>query len=237
MKHDEVCALIKQIGIIPAVRVSSADDAHFAAEAVAEGGINIVEMTMTVPRAVDLISHLVRRHPTMVVGAGTVLDTDTARKCVDAGASFITAPGFDNEILQFAAKEMIAVLPGALTPTEVITAWKAGCGFVKVFPCSGLNGLSHIKSLHTSLPQIPLVAAGGVNQETASQYIVAGATAIGVGAELIPTEAIRRRQTKRIKELARRFTKSVKDGRDQVDAWQRSQVAQKYEETEKCEEA
>src|ERR1700690_1536425 len=135
MNKNEVCALIKEIGIIPAIRVSSADDAHFAAEAVAAGGIPIVEMPMTVPRAVDLISHLVRHHPKMVVGAGTVLDTDTARRCVDAGASFLTAPGFDLEIMQFAAREKVAVLPGAMTPTEVVVAWKAGCDFVKVYPC------------------------------------------------------------------------------------------------------
>src|SRR5580704_337953 len=213
MKKEEVCALIREVGIVPAIRVSSADDAHFAAEAVAAGGINIVEMTMTVPRAVDLISHLVRHHPKMVVGAGTVLDTETAHRCLDAGASFITAPGFDIDIVEFAAKENLAVLPGALTPTEVVIAWKAGCDFIKVFPCSGVNGESHIKALHTALPQIPLIAAGGVNQKSASAYIVAGATAIGVGTELIPTESIRRRQADRIQELARRFIKFVKDGR------------------------
>lgn len=236
MKKDEVCALIKEVGIIPAIRVSSPDDAHFAAEAVAGGGINVVEMTMTVPRAVDLISHLVRRHPKMVVGAGTVLDTETAHRCMDAGASFITAPAFDLEIVQFAAKQGLAVLPGALTPTEVLVAWKAGCDFVKVFPCSGVNGQSHIKALHIALPQIPLIAAGGVNQKTAADYIVAGACALGVGAELIPTEAIRRRQTERIHELAHRFSKFVKEGRDRVAAWQRSVATQTYEETEKCEE-
>jgi len=236
MKKEEVCALIREGGIVPAIRVYSADDAHFAAEAVAAGGINIVEMTMTVPRAVDLISHLVRHHPKMVVGAGTVLDTETAHRCLDAGASFITAPGFDIDIVEFAAKENLAVLPGALTPTEVVIAWKAGCDFIKVFPCSGVNGESHIKALHTALPQIPLIAAGGVNQKSASAYIVAGATAIGVGTELIPTESIRRRQADRIQELARRFIKFVKDGRDRVETWKRSVVAQTYEETEKCEE-
>lgn len=236
MNKTEVCALIREIGIIPAIRVSSPDDAHFAAEAVAAGGIPIVEMTMTVPRAVDLISHLVRRHPKMVVGAGTVLDTDTARRCVDAGAHFLTAPGFDLEIMQFAAKEKVAVLPGAMTPTEVIVAWKAGCDFVKVYPCSSVTGKSHIKAIHTALPQIPLIAAGGVTQQTAADYIVAGAAVIGVGADLVPTEAIRRRQTDRIQELARRFLKFVKEGRDRVAAWEQSIVSQTYEETEKCEE-
>src|SRR5271167_1992001 len=120
MNRDEVCARIKEIGILPAIRVSSSEDAHFAVEAVASGGIPIVEITMTVAGAVDLISHLVHHHPKMIVGAGTVLDTETARLCLDAGASFLTAPGFDLKILEFAARENIAVLPGALTPTEVV---------------------------------------------------------------------------------------------------------------------
>src|SRR5271156_6184868 len=125
MKKSEVCDRIKALGIIPAIRVCSAEDAHFAADSVSKGGIPIVEITMTVPEAVELISHLVHHHQKMIVGAGTVLDTETARRCVDAGASFLTAPGLEPAIVEFAAKQDIAVLPGALTPTEVVTAWKA----------------------------------------------------------------------------------------------------------------
>ena len=135
MKKDEVCARIKEIGIIPAIRVSSTDDAHFAIEAVASGGIPIVEITMTVPGAVELISHLVQHHRKTIVGAGTVLKVDIARQCKDAGANFITAPGFNPAIVEFARKEGLAVLPGGLTPTEVVDAWMAGADFVKVFPC------------------------------------------------------------------------------------------------------
>jgi 2-dehydro-3-deoxyphosphogluconate aldolase/(4S)-4-hydroxy-2-oxoglutarate aldolase len=236
MMKEDVCALIARIGVIPAIRVSSAADAHFAATAVARGGIPIVEITLTVPRAVDLIAHLVRHHPNMVVGAGSLVGTEMARQCVDAGASFLTAPGFDLEIVQFAAKEGVAALPGAMTPTEVATAWKAGSDFVKVFPCGGVGGDRHIKALHTSMPQIRMIAAGGVNQQTAADYIVAGATAIGVGAELIPTEAIQRRQADRIQELAHRFLKYVKEGRERVKAWQQSVDDQAFDETEKCEE-
>ncbi len=216
MKKDEVCSLIREIGIIPAVRVSSSEEAHFAAEAVASGGIPIVEITLTTPGAVELIAHLVRYHPDMVVGAGTVLNTETARQCVDAGASFLTAPGFDLAIVEFAAKENLAVLPGALTPTEVVTAWKAGATFVKVFPCAEVGGERYIRALKTSLPQISLIAAGGVNQQTAAKYILSGATAIGVGTELIPTEAIERRQAKRIRELALRFSGFVKEARERM---------------------
>ena len=150
MKKDEVCELIKKVGIIPAIRVSSGDDAHFAAEAVTKGGIPIVEITMTVPGATELIAHLVRYHPKMVVGAGTVCNLETARKCVDAGASFLTAPGFDPAIVEFAAKAEVAVLPGALTPTEVLSAWRAGSDFVKVFPCALVGGDKYIKALKAS---------------------------------------------------------------------------------------
>jgi 2-dehydro-3-deoxyphosphogluconate aldolase/(4S)-4-hydroxy-2-oxoglutarate aldolase len=235
MKKDEVIARIREIAIVPAIRVSSGEDAHFAAEAVTHAGISIVEITMTVPGAVELISHLVRSDPKVIVGAGTVLDTDTARLCVDAGASFLTAPSFDPLIVEFAAKENIVVLPGAMTPTEVVTAWKAGADFIKVFPCAPIGGDKYIKALHASLPQIPLIAAGGVNQQTAANFILSGATAIGIGTELIPTEAIERRQSDRIRELARRFRKLVKDARDEIAEWERSVVVKKYTGTEACE--
>jgi 2-dehydro-3-deoxyphosphogluconate aldolase / (4S)-4-hydroxy-2-oxoglutarate aldolase len=235
MTKDEVCSRIREIAIIPAIRVSSGDDAHFAAEAVTRGGIPIVEITMTVPGAVELMAHLIRSDPKLIVGAGTVLNTDVARVCVDAGVSFVTAPSLNPAIMEFAAKHNVAVLPGALTPTEVVTAWSAGADFVKVFPCGPVGGDAYIKALHASLPQIPLIAAGGVNQQTAARFILSGATAIGVGTELIPTEAIARRQSKRIHELARRFAKLVKDAREQIEAWKRSQVVKEFTGTEKCE--
>jgi 2-dehydro-3-deoxyphosphogluconate aldolase/(4S)-4-hydroxy-2-oxoglutarate aldolase len=237
MTKAEVCSRVREIAIIPAIRVSSGHDAHFAAEAVTRGGIPIVEITMTVPGAVDLISHLARSDPKVVVGAGTVLDTDTARRCLDAGARFLTAPGFNLAIVEFAAKANVVVLPGALTPTEVVAAWSAGADFVKVFPCALVGGERYIKALNTSLPQIPLVAAGGVNQHTAGDFILAGATAIGVGTELVPTEAIEKRQSERIHELARRFAKLVREAREQIEAWKRTVVIKKYTGSEKCEPA
>jgi 2-dehydro-3-deoxyphosphogluconate aldolase/(4S)-4-hydroxy-2-oxoglutarate aldolase len=212
MNKAEVCEQIKKIGIIPAIRVSSAEEAYFAAEAVTQGGIPIVEITMTVPDAVALISHLVQHHEKMIVGAGTVLDTETARKCVDAGASFLTAPSFDPAIVEYAAKANITVFPGALTPTEVAAAWKAGSDFVKVFPCA-LGGPKYITALKTALPQISLIAAGGITQQTAGNFILAGATAIGVGNDLIPSEAIQHREATRIRELAHRFVGFVGDAR------------------------
>ena len=235
MKKDEVSALITKIGVIPAVRVWSGDDAHFAAEAVTHGGIPIVEITMTVPGAVELISHLCNSKGKILVGAGTVLDVDTARKCIDAGARFITAPVFNPEIVEFVAKENVAVLPGALTPTEILTAWNSGADFVKVYPIAPVGGDKYIRSLHTALPLIPLIAAGGVNQQTAASYILAGAIAIGVGTELIPTEAIEKKQSPRIKELARRFTRLVNAARAEIEEWKKSLVIKTYDATEQCE--
>lgn len=234
---EEICARIKEIAIIPAVRIASGDDAHFAAEAVTHAGIPIVEITLTVPGAVELIAHLCHsRSGGVIVGAGTVLDIETARKCLDVGACFITAPTFNPVVVDFVAKQGIAVLPGALTPTEVVTAWSAGADFVKVFPCAPIGGDRYIRALHNSLPQIPLIAAGGVNQQTAAGYILSGATVIGVGHELIPPEAIEKRQSARIKELARRFVRIVKDAREQIEQWQRSLVVKSYTGTEECED-
>jgi 2-dehydro-3-deoxyphosphogluconate aldolase / (4S)-4-hydroxy-2-oxoglutarate aldolase len=217
MNKAETCKLIEQIGIIPAIRVSSAEEAHFAAEAVSSGGIPIVEITLTVPRAVELIAHLSHYHPKMLVGAGTVLTVELAQKALDAGAGFLTSPGLSLKTVEFAARNKIAAIPGALTPSEVIEAWEAGADFVKVFPCVDVGGDRYIRALRSALPQIPLIAAGGVNQQTAEKYILAGATAIGVGSELIPAEAIERRQAKRIKELSLRFAGFVREARERIE--------------------
>ncbi len=215
MEKEKVCAKIREVGIVPAVRTSSAEDACFAAEVVAKSGIPIVEITMTVPGAIDVISHLAKNLPDVIVGAGTLLDLETARLCVDAGVHFLTSPGLDLGIVEFAAKEKMCVMAGALTPTEVITAWKAGSDFVKVFPCAQVGGDSYIRALRGPLPQVPLIAAGGVNQQTAGNFILAGAVAIGIGRELIPKEALQQRQEGRIRELARRFLNFVQTARSQ----------------------
>ena len=235
MEKKEVCALIEKIGIIPSIRSASAEDAHFAAEAVMRGGIPIVEITMTVPGAINVISHLAKFHPQLLVGAGTVMNAETAKQCVGAGARFLTSSGFRPAIVEFAAKEDIAVLPGALTPTEIVTAWEAGSDLVKVFPCSQVGGDGYIKALKTSLPEIPLVAAGGVNQLTAADFILSGACAIGVGSELIPPEALERRQSQRIQELALRFTEFVKQARDKIAAGKKRASRRKSADIAECE--
>ncbi len=218
MKKAEVHARIEEIGIIPAVRVSSAEDARFAAESVTRGGIPIVEITMTVPGALEVISNLVKTNPEMTVGAGSILDIETARRCVDAGAQFLTTDGLVLNVVEFAVKEHIVVFPGVLTPSEVIAAWGAGSDFVKVVPCAAVGGDSYIRSIKAPLPHVPLIAAGGVNQLTALNFVLSGATALGVGRELIPKEAIRLRQADRIVELARRFLSFVNNGRVQAAA-------------------
>jgi 2-dehydro-3-deoxyphosphogluconate aldolase / (4S)-4-hydroxy-2-oxoglutarate aldolase len=216
MNKQDVCDRIQEIGIVPAVRVSSAEDARFAAEAVSSGGIPIVEITMTVPGAIDVISDLVKHAPDMIVGAGSVLDTEMAHRCINAGAKFITTEGFDSHVVEFAVKGDTVIFPGALTPTEVIRAWKAGCDFVKVFPCAQVGGESYIRALKAPLPRVPLIAAGGVNQHTAANFILAGAVALGVGGDLIPRDSIRLRQSDRIRELARRFVGFVETARAEI---------------------
>ncbi len=218
MNKAEVRARIEEIGIVPAVRVSSEHVARFAAEAVASGGIPVVEIEMTVPGATDVIGYLVKHTPDMIVGAGSIYDVETARRCIASGAQFLTTDGLDVSIVEFANREGIAVWPAALTPTEIITAWKAGPDFVKVFPCAPVGGDSYIRIIKKALAHIPLIAAGGVNQQTAHRFISAGASALGVGADLIPEDALRLKQSERIRELAQRFRRFVSDARGQLEA-------------------
>lgn len=218
MTKAQICALIQNIGIVPGIRVSKSEYACFAAEAVNRGGIPIAEITLTVPGAIDVIAHLAQSLPDMVVGAGTVLDAETAARCLDAGAKFLTSPGLVLEVVEFAVKNDVVVFPGALTPTDIITAWKAGADFVKIFPCAPVGGHNYIRALKAPLPQVPLIASGGVNQQTAINFILAGAAALGIGSELMPQEAIELRQEGRIHELARRFLNMVTYARAQEKA-------------------
>jgi 2-dehydro-3-deoxyphosphogluconate aldolase / (4S)-4-hydroxy-2-oxoglutarate aldolase len=149
------------------------------------------------------------------VGAGTVLDVQTAQRCIDAGARFLTSPGLVTEVVEFAAKNDVVVFPGALTPTEVIAAWKAGADYVKIFPCAQVGGPVYLRSIKVPLPQVPLIASDGVNQVSAFNFILAGATALGIGHELMPHEAVIRRHEEQIHELARRYLGMVKDARAQ----------------------
>jgi 2-dehydro-3-deoxyphosphogluconate aldolase / (4S)-4-hydroxy-2-oxoglutarate aldolase len=213
MGRKEICAQIVETGIMPSVRVTAADLAIFAAETVYEAGIHVVEITNTVPNAVDVIAQLARNYPELIVGGGTVLDVDTAQRCIDAGARFITSPGLVPDVMERAMKCDVVAMPGALTPSEVIVAWKSGADFVKIFPCSQLGGDQYIRALKTPFPHIPFIASGGVNQLTAANFIFAGASAIGIGSELMPRKALVTRQDQWIHELARRYIEAVRNAR------------------------
>lgn len=213
MTREQVRSRIEEIGIIPAIRVSSTEDALFAAEAVCNHGIPIVEVTMTVPGALGVISELTAKNSGVIIGAGSVSRVETARRSIDAGAQFLTSTGLNLDLVHFALGRNVVVFPGALTPTEVMAAWEAEPDFVKIFPCASVGGPAYIRALRGPFPHIPLIASGGVNQQTAGDFILAGATAIGIGGELIPHEAIQRRQEHRIGELARRFLAIVREAR------------------------
>ena len=188
-----------------------------AADAVCEGGIPIVEITMTVPGAVDVIRELTKSGSSdVLVGAGTVLNAEAARRCLDAGAQFLVSPGLNLEVVKLAGAERKLMMAGALTPTEVITAWEAGSDFVKVFPCGQMGGAKYIKALKGPLPQVPLVPTGGVNLNTAGEFIEAGAAALGVGGELVQAEALKAGKPEIIVENARKFLAAVNQAREKI---------------------
>jgi len=214
MKKQEVRALIEEIGIVPVIRAGSPQEARFAAEAVWRGGIPIVEITMTVPGALEVISELVKTMPKVLVGAGTVVNQDLAFKSFDAGAQFFVTPGFSQQTVAAAHDLDLLIMAGALTPSEVMTAWDAGVDFVKIFPCGNVGGPSYIKALKGPLPHVPLVPTGGVNLETAADYIRAGAAALGVGGELILKHAFQQGKPELISDLAKRYAQLVRDARN-----------------------
>jgi 2-dehydro-3-deoxyphosphogluconate aldolase / (4S)-4-hydroxy-2-oxoglutarate aldolase len=214
MDKAAVIQTIRDTGVIPVVRAKSADEAMKAIDAIREGGISVLEITMTVPGAVGVIEEVSKRYGTeALVGAGTVLDGETARACILAGARFIVSPSLDVETIAVCRRYGIAVMPGALTPTEVVHAWSAGADFVKVFPAGAVGGASYIKALKAPLPQIELVPTGGVSLKTAADFIKAGASALGVGADLVDLKALREGQQKVITERAREFVNIVRDAR------------------------
>jgi 2-dehydro-3-deoxyphosphogluconate aldolase/(4S)-4-hydroxy-2-oxoglutarate aldolase len=216
MTKDAVRTRIREIGLIPSIRLSSAPDAVFAAEAISESGIPIVEVTMTVPGAVEVIHELAQNDPNLIVGAGSVFDLEVARRCLQAGAKFLTTPGLNRHIVEFALQENVVVFPGALTPTEITEAWQTGADFVKVFPCAQFGGAVYLKALRAPFPDVALIAAGGVNQQNAADFILAGAVALGIGRDLIQPDAIKRRERNWIGELSRRFLRITRDARTQL---------------------
>ena len=214
MTREEISKRIVEVGIVPIVRATSSAPARQAAEAVCAGGIPIVEVTMTVPGAIELIKELVKAlGAEVLIGAGTVLDAGTAQRCIDSGAEFIVAPGFDSGTVQLVKSLGKPMMAGALTPTEVIAAWSAGSDFVKIFPCGTVGGPKYIKALKAPLPQIPMIPTGGVNLNTAAEFIQAGAVALGIGGELVSAAALKSGDMKLITENARQFVRIVQETR------------------------
>jgi len=214
MDKKAVRERILEIGIVPVVRASSADEARLAVEAVSEGGVPIVEITMTVPGAVDIIRELAKAHGSkLLIGAGTVLNPEAARRCLDAGAQFLVSPGLNVATIELAQRRGMLIMAGALTPTEVITAWEAGSDFVKIFPCGQVGGAKYIKALKGPLPQVQMVPTGGVNVQTAGEFLEAGAAALGVGGELVHLESLKSKKAHVIVENARKLLAVVKETR------------------------
>jgi 2-dehydro-3-deoxyphosphogluconate aldolase / (4S)-4-hydroxy-2-oxoglutarate aldolase len=217
MTKEETLKRITDIGIVPVVRAASAKQALQAAEAVCKGGIPIVEMTMTVPGAIEAIVQLAKTSgKEILIGAGTVLDAETAQRCLDAGAEFLVSPGFDLATVQLARRLGKLIMAGALTPTEVIAAWKAGSDFVKIFPCGTVGGAKYIKALKGPLPQVPMVPTGGVNLNTAAEFLQAGSAALGIGGELVSAAALKSGDTTPITDAARQFVAIVRETREKM---------------------
>jgi len=214
MTKEENRKRIAAVGIVPVVRASSPQQAMQAAEAVCAGGIPIVEVTMTVPGAIDVITQLAKAAgKDILIGAGTVTDADTAQRCLDAGAEFIVSPGFDLPTVKLAQANKVLVIPGALTPTEIIVAVKAGSDLVKIFPCGTVGGAKYIKALKGPFPDVPMVPTGGVNLETAADFILAGAEALGIGGELVSASVLKSGKTNEIIETAKKFVAIVREAR------------------------
>ena len=214
MSKQNILGRIQEVGLVPVVRASSAEEAMQVIEAIRAGGVPVLEITMTVPRAVKVIEQVADRYGSeVVVGAGTVLDAETARACILAGASFVVSPALNLETIELCRRYSVAVMPGALTPTEVVTAWQAGADLVKVFPCGALGGAKYLKALKAPLPQIEMIPTGGVSLATAADFIAAGAFALGVGADLVDTKAIRAGQPEKVTEAARSYVAAVRDAR------------------------
>ena len=204
--RDKSVARLREVGIIPIIRASSADVAMPVAEALLQAGLAVVEITMTVPNAIDAIRAVAKRFAgKMLVGAGTVTDAETARRAVDAGAEFIVSPCLVADVIEAAHNVDVAVLPGALTPREVFEAFRSGADMVKVFPVQSVGGAAYLRALRGPFPDIPLVPTGGVSPDNIGEMFKAGAAAVGVGSELISPDALTRRDYAAIGALAKQF--------------------------------
>ena len=214
MDKIQIIQKIEETGLVPVVRAASSDEAMRVIDAIKEGGVSVLEITMTVPGAVKVIEEVVAKYGSeATVGAGTVLDPETARACILAGAQFVVSPALNLETIALCRRYSIPVIPGALTPTEVVTAWQAGADFVKVFPCGSMGGASYIKNLKGPLPHIKFIPTGGVSLKTAADFVKAGSSALGVGTDLVDVKAIRAGEAHVVTERAKQFTEIIREAR------------------------
>jgi 2-dehydro-3-deoxyphosphogluconate aldolase/(4S)-4-hydroxy-2-oxoglutarate aldolase len=215
MNKIEIIKQIEETGLVPVVRASSADEAMQAIDAIKEGGISVLEITMTVPGAIKVIEAVAAKNDdSTIVGAGTVLDAETARVCMLAGAQFIVSPALNLDTIAICNRYSVPIMPGALTPTEVVSAWTAGADFVKVFPAGSVGGASYIKNLKGPLPHIKFIPTGGVSLKTAAEFIKAGSSALGVGTDLVDVKAIRAGEAHVVTERARQFVEIIREARN-----------------------
>lgn len=219
MNRPDVLRRITEVGVIPVVRAASPEEANQVIDAIKEGGLSILEITMTVPRALKVIEQVADRYgDEVVVGAGTVLDPETARAGILAGASFVVSPSLNIHTIELCRRYSVAVFPGALTPTEVVTAWQAGADAVKVFPCGAVGGAKYLASLKGPLPQIEMIPTGGVSLASARDFVAAGAYALGVGADLADLTAIRAGELQKVTQAATAYISAVRDARRSLSA-------------------
>lgn len=214
MNKEEVLNFIKKLGIVPVLRADSADEAVQIADAIIAGGINCLEVTMTVPGGISVIETLTKKYGDQVlIGAGTVLDVETGQKCIDAGAKFLVTPCLIPEIIKLCSIREIAICAGALTPTEIFSAWTAGADVVKVFPASAMGGVSYMKALKGPFPQIDIMPTGGVSLETITDFLNAGVVAVGVGGELVSLKLFRAGKAAEITETAQKYVRIIEESR------------------------
>jgi 2-dehydro-3-deoxyphosphogluconate aldolase/(4S)-4-hydroxy-2-oxoglutarate aldolase len=214
MQKSEVLNTLREIGLVPVLRAESEAQALALADAIAAGGVTVLEVTMTVPGAIQVMRQLAKARPDILIGAGTVLDPETARMCILEGAQFVVSPALNIKTIELCHRYGVAVLPGALTPTEIVTAWEAGADVVKVFPASSLGGAKYLKSVKAPLPQVELIPTGGVSLATAAEFLEAGAFALGVGADLVNLKAIAEGHPEIITESARKYLAIVRKFRE-----------------------
>lgn len=211
MDKAAVLKSLEDVGLVPVLRAESVEQAIVLAGAIADGGVTVLEITMTVPGAIQVIRRLAEQRPDLLIGAGTVLDAETARICILEGAKFVVSPALNFSTIEMCHRYSIAVLPGALTPTEIVNAWQAGADVVKVFPASAVGGAKYLTAIRGPLPQVQLIPTGGVSLANAREFLDAGAFALGVGSDLVDAKAVAAGKPEVVTESARKYLAIVRE--------------------------